>query len=170
MLSTTNYLSFSVVSQQQQGGLPWWVWFVLIVLIIFIFALLWSRLGLGKGGQDLAMPFKDAGTVKEEPKEQVAVPAKAQAIAPAPLQTKDDDLTMIEGIGPRIAAALKEVGISTFAQLAVLDLDTLKKTLRDADLNLADPTSWAEQSKLLVEGKMEELKALQDTLKAGRRA
>lgn len=170
MLSTASYLLFSVVGQQQQNALPWWAWFVLIVLVVFLFALLWGRLGLGKGGGNPAMPFKEAGSVKEEAKVQVVVPGKVQAVAPAPLLTKDDDLTMIEGIGPKIAGTLKDVGISTFAQLAVLDLDTLKKTLRDANLNLADPTSWAEQSKLLVEGKMDELKALQDTLKAGRRA
>jgi predicted flap endonuclease-1-like 5' DNA nuclease len=169
MLSIAKSILFVNVSQQQ-GDLPWWGWFLLIVLILLGFVFLWQRLGLARGGENPAMPFKDAKDVKDEDKPQPTAPAKPQAVAPAPLQTKADDLTVIEGIGPKIATALQEVGITTFAQIAVLDLDTLKKTLRDANLNLADPESWAEQAKLLVEGKMDELKALQATLKGGRRA
>lgn len=170
MLSIAKFILFVNIAQQQQGSLPWWGWFLLIVLILLGFVFLWQRLGLARGGDNTAMPFKDAKDVQGEVKPQATAPAKPQAVAPAPLQTKDDDLTAIEGIGPKIAAALQEVGITTFAQLAVLDLDTLRKTLRDANLNLADPESWAEQARLLVEGKTDALKALQDTLKGGRRA
>ena len=84
---------------------------------------------------------------------------------------KEDDLELIEGIGPKISSVLKTAGIKTFAQLAALDADKVRELLTNTDARLgriSDPTTWAEQSRLAAEGKMEDLKALQDNLKGGR--
>jgi predicted flap endonuclease-1-like 5' DNA nuclease len=37
----------------------------------------------------------------------------------------DDDLEVVEGIGPKIAGVLREAGINTFAQLAAADIAQL---------------------------------------------
>jgi predicted flap endonuclease-1-like 5' DNA nuclease len=56
---------------------------------------------------------------------------------PAPAPTKKtgagqlDDLTIINGIGPRFAEALHAIGISRFAQLAEQDPDDLANQLAD---------------------------------------
>jgi predicted flap endonuclease-1-like 5' DNA nuclease len=98
---------------------------------------------------------------KEEAKPVVAEKA-------APVVHTPDDLVIIEGIGPKIAAILKENGIATFAKLAATDVAKLEQILRDNKLQFAKPDSWPEQAKLAAEGKMDELKELQEKLVAGR--
>jgi predicted flap endonuclease-1-like 5' DNA nuclease len=87
---------------------------------------------------------------------------------PAP----EDDLTMIEGIGPKIAASLKAHGIRTFAQLAHTDVERLQAILAEGGpaFKLAAPAveSWPEQARLAADGAWDQLHALKDTLKAGR--
>ncbi len=81
-----------------------------------------------------------------------------------------DDLKVIEGIGPKIERLLHEAGILTYAQLAATDVERLREILTEAKLiNIADPTTWPEQAALAAAGKWDELKALQDELKGGRR-
>ncbi|MBN1372238.1 MAG: hypothetical protein JW987_09880 [Anaerolineaceae bacterium] len=81
-----------------------------------------------------------------------------------------DDLKLIEGIGPKIDGLLKAAGISTFAELAATDVSRLRELLGDGRFRIADPTTWPEQAALAAEGKLDELKALQDRLNAGRKA
>ncbi len=83
---------------------------------------------------------------------------------------KVDDLTIIEGIGPKIASVFQAAGISTFAQLSQTDVARLEQILHEAGLRLADPSTWAQQARLAGEGKWDELKVLQDNLKGGRQA
>lgn len=79
-----------------------------------------------------------------------------------------DDLTLIEGIGPKIDKILKEAGIATFRQLAEKSPEEIKGILNRAGLRLGDPTSWPEQASLAAQGDWEGLKKLQENLKAGR--
>lgn len=88
----------------------------------------------------------------------------------APLTANGDDLTVIEGIGPKTTTVLKSAGINTFADLAKTKPADLEKLLSDANLNLGDPATWPQQAKLAADGKMDELKKLQDNLKGGRKA
>jgi len=82
----------------------------------------------------------------------------------------DDDLKIIEGIGPAIARILHENGIRTLRQLAKTPTLQLVEILTQANLNrLADPTTWPEQAQLAADGKWDDLAALQGTLKAGRK-
>ena len=82
----------------------------------------------------------------------------------------EDDLRKIEGIGPKISAALKEAGIRTFADLAAKTPAELQAILDEAGFaRISNPETWPEQAKLAAEGQWEALAALQDTLKGGRR-
>ena len=96
---------------------------------------------------------------------------RAPSEAPAPATPRAaDDLTRIEGIGPKISGLLREAGISTFAQLAMTTTERLEKIIADADLSaLADPTTWPAQARMAAEGEWERLDALQEELKGGRR-
>lgn len=80
------------------------------------------------------------------------------------------DLTIIEGIGPKIAEVLKAAGIYSMENLSKTKASKLQQLLKDAGgkYNFADPTSWPEQATLAAAGKMEELKAWQDELLGGR--
>jgi predicted flap endonuclease-1-like 5' DNA nuclease len=182
------------LADQQQGALPWGGWLLLILIIILFFVLLWRWLGLSKGGEHASFPA-DASELKPKdtsqthpssekvaqratPVEPVSFSAPEPAsepvagtATPQPVTAaRPDDLTRIEGIGPKIAGVLQDAGVQTFAQLAAIDAATLEATLKSADLRLADPTSWPEQAKLAAAGKMDELKTLQDSLKGGRHA
>ncbi len=81
-----------------------------------------------------------------------------------------DDLKRIEGIGPVMERVLNEAGITTFADLAARTPEELQAILDAAGVRrITSPETWPEQAKLAAEGRWEELAALQDTLKGGRR-
>ncbi|WP_420148828.1 50S ribosomal protein L17 [Spirosoma sp.] len=90
--------------------------------------------------------------------------------APAATTTSGDDLTKIEGIGPKIAELLNNAGIITFAQLAEAQDETIQQVLTDAGprFNVHDATTWNEQAALARDGKWDELSELQDRLKGGK--
>jgi len=85
---------------------------------------------------------------------------------------REDDLTIIEGIGPSISDSLKKHGIRTFAQLARTGVEQLQAILAEGGpaFKLAAPAvaSWPQQARLAAEGAWDQLHALKDTLKAGR--
>jgi ribosomal protein L13 len=86
--------------------------------------------------------------------------------------SEGDDLTIIEGIGPKIAELLIDNGITTFAQVADASVEDLTKILNEggAKFNAQVSTipSWAEQSALARDGKMEELETLKTELNNGK--
>lgn len=113
---------------------------------------------------------KAATTENTEVKEVVAekaAPAKEAKVEATP---ETDDLTRIEGIGPKVAEVLAEGGITTFAQLAASKAEDVKELLdkSEGNFNAQDPTSWPEQAQLAADGKWDEFKELQDKLNAGR--
>ncbi len=85
-------------------------------------------------------------------------------------ENKEDDLTRIEGIGPKAAEALHEAGITDFAKLAAGKAEDIKEILEksEGNFNAQDPHSWPEQAQLAADGKWDELKELQDKLIGGR--
>jgi len=99
----------------------------------------------------------------EAPKE--AAPKKAKKES----ADKADDLTKIEGIGPKAAEALVNSGIETYAKLAIAKADKIKEILTEASSRMAhlDPTSWPKQAKMAADGKWDELKEWQDNTKGG---
>ncbi|WP_392469909.1 50S ribosomal protein L17 [Sphingobacterium cellulitidis] len=82
-----------------------------------------------------------------------------------------DDLTIVEGIGPKIAEVLAAAGIATYADLAKTDAEKVKEILTEAgsNFNTADPTTWAEQAQLAADGKFEELEKLKAELDGGKK-
>lgn len=109
-------------------------------------------------------PAKKAAAKKAAAPKAEAAPKKAAA------KSAKDDLKVIEGIGPKIAEVFNAAGISTFAELAGTDAAKLREILDEAGSQFAshDPTTWPQQAALAAEGKMDELKALQDELLGGR--
>jgi large subunit ribosomal protein L15 len=84
--------------------------------------------------------------------------------------SKVDDLKLIEGIGPKIADLFISAGIDSFEKLAIATLEDMKSILETGGsrYTMHDPTSWPQQAGLARDGKMEELKELQDRLNAGK--
>lgn len=110
---------------------------------------------------------KDEDSNKED-KTAEAKPAKKAEAAPK-AEAKADDLTKIEGVGPKAAEALAASGVKSYADLADADAEKIKEILTEASSTLAhlDPTSWPKQAKMAADGKWDELKEWQDSVKGG---
>lgn len=78
-----------------------------------------------------------------------------------------DDLTRIEGIGPKTAEALRAAGISTFKALSQGSPYDLLPLLDAAGLPRRDPTTWPAQSALAANGDWDTLETWQDLLHGG---
>ncbi len=80
-----------------------------------------------------------------------ARPTSADGVGAASAPGPDDDLERIEGIGPRIAEALRSQGIRTFARLADSSTDDLRAALERGGVRFAPshPT-WATQAGYLA--------------------
>lgn len=98
----------------------------------------------------------------------------AQAAAPpapaAPAETSEpDDLTKLEGIGPKMAQALIDGGLDTYEKVAAASIDDFKAAIETAGMSFAPSAeSWAEQAGFAARGDWDGLQQLQDTLVSGR--
>jgi len=110
-----------------------------------------------------------------EPKPEKPIRQKSVSIvegAPAPAISSDrDDLTVIEGIGPKIQMLLNQYGIYTYRQLAESDVTKLKEVLAAAGPQLAmhDPGTWPSQANLAANDQWDTLKSVQGFLKGGKK-
>ncbi len=61
-------------------------------------------------------------------------------------------------------------GVHTFAELAATEADQIKAWMEEAGsrYKMHDPTTWPDQAAMARDGKWDELKAWQDTHKAGK--
>jgi len=80
-----------------------------------------------------------------------------------------DDLTSLEGIGPKVAKVLDGIGITTFEALASADYGAVKAALDHAGYQYMDPAGWIEQAVLAARGDVAGLEKLKDSLKGGRK-
>lgn len=80
-----------------------------------------------------------------------------------------NDLTVVEGIGPKINELFNNAGVKTFAQLAKQSVAQMRKVLDDGGsrFRIANPSTWAQQAALAADNKWDELKKLQDNLSGG---
>ncbi len=130
--------------------------------------------GETKGGRKTrrAGRSKKTSTAHAEPeaKQEAVKEEKATAPKEAATESKSDDLTKIEGMGPKAAEALQEAGITSFAKLAASKPEEIKEILDNSGghFNAMDPASWPEQAQLAADEKWDELKELQDKLNGGR--
>ncbi len=86
------------------------------------------------------------------------------------LEKKDaDDLVKIEGIGPKVVKVLKDIGITTYDELARAKVDRIQKALDAAGLQMMNPKGWIAQAKLAAQGDWKGLEKLQSELMGGRK-
>ncbi|PHI21199.1 hypothetical protein CEQ90_04040 [Lewinellaceae bacterium SD302] len=82
----------------------------------------------------------------------------------------NDNLQIIEGVGPKIEGVLHDAGYKTWTELAAADVDALRGVLAAAGsrYKLADPTSWPHQASLAAAGNWDELIRYQKFTDGGR--
>jgi predicted flap endonuclease-1-like 5' DNA nuclease len=134
-----------------------------------ISALTAFSLGLALGLIAVWLYWLQRRVEREVVKTEEATPFRVRVSPPAH-EPEPDDLTRIEGIGPKFASVLRSAGISTYEQLAVSDVDGIRDILRERGLYFADPTTWPEQAELATTGAWDALYDLQEELTAGRRS
>lgn len=182
MLSIFSIFLEQVAPPAQQGqGVPAWLWILIFLLVVLLIWWLLTRsakeepphIEAHHAEEAHAEPAEDhleaPALLKSAAPEPEAPPAVVEAPPPAE-PPKPDDLTVLEGIGPKVQSVLQAAGILTFAQLAAADLGKLKEILEAAGYRYMDPTSWPEQAQLLAKGDMEAFQKLTDSLKGGRKA
>jgi len=146
-----------------QDGLGGLIWVVLIVFLIMVFM---GWLAAKKGWLKKEEESKPVEHGHEELVELASLESKSATVKAATA----DDLTVLEGIGPKVAKLLAGIDISTFESLAKADYGKVKAALDAAGYKYMDPAGWIEQAALAEKGDPEGLKKLQDSLKGGRKA
>ncbi len=114
-------------------------------------------------------PVADEPLFKIPEDETMAFDAPAPVAADLPKGIKQDNLTVVEGIGPKIAEHLTNGGIDTWQKLADAKVERLQEILTEAGprYKMHNPTTWPQQAQLCVDGKWDELNELQDRLDGG---
>ena len=109
-----------------------------------------------------------AATVNAAPKMAAVIDLVAAKKAGFALKNAND-LTVVEGIGPKINELFNNAGVKTFAQLAKQTVPQMRKVLDDGGsrFRIANPSTWAQQAALAADNKWDELKKLQDNLSGG---
>ena len=113
-----------------------------------------------------------AVTIGKKLESSLAEKEQEVATLSARVNAMQDDLSFLDGIGPKISAVLRLAGITSFARLASTDIDRIREILEAENpnlLRLTDPSTWSKQARMAAEGDWEALAALQNDLKNARR-
>jgi predicted flap endonuclease-1-like 5' DNA nuclease len=165
--------SFEPWSQTAQWWLTWWGgWWPSAAQ-----PGLQLMLSPGDAGAPVAVAHASAAGLESAPPQPALAGERPSAVvtpirnAEAARKTAPDDLTRIEGIGPKIAERLQAAGIERFDALAATPVARLQEILllAGARFKLAVPDSWPEQAALLAQGDEAGFAALTARLTAGRR-
>lgn len=108
--------------------------------------------------------IEEAEVVEETVAEAPAVEEEAPKA-----DAKPDNLTKIEGIGPKIAETLAAAGVASFADLAAKSAEEIAEIIKDVRGKHV-PDTWPKQAEMAAAGKWDELKAWQDELDGGKPA
>lgn len=143
-------LALKVLAEGAEGPNTELLWILYIGLAIFVLAILlgwWSA--------------------SRKP-EQVEVTVEAEESKPKRKKAADD-LTKIEGVGPKTVKLLNRAGIETFEDLAQAKAADVQKLLDGAGLQMMNPEGWIDQAKLAAKDDWDGFEKLQRELKGGRR-
>lgn len=134
-------------SDSKQGGIPNWVWVVIIGLpILYLLRhLIWW----------LVCPSYERLASHE-----IDPPRPA----PEPESRQVDDLTTIKGIGPKLSQALRDSGVWSFTQLALISDQQLSGAISRANARISNSETWKKQAELAAHGAWDELKEYQKTI------
>ena len=148
---------------EAQSGVGVYVWVFLGIFFIMVF--------LGWLAASRGWLKKEAEPTQTEHTHDLhaAGPALVEPVQDTHAVTGKDDLTSLEGIGPKVAKVLAGINITTFDDLAKADYAHLKTALDAAGYKYMDPAGWIDQARFAAKGDMVGLKKLQDTLKGGRK-
>jgi predicted flap endonuclease-1-like 5' DNA nuclease len=122
---------------------------------------------------DAAVAERSTPEVTEAPPEPIAAAISAPPVEAAevlaPPEKQPDNLTLIEGIGPKTAAALAEAGITSFAQIATMKPDELIQAARAHGARVGKADTWPEQAHRIISGNLTDVEDYQARIRSGTR-
>ncbi len=131
--------------------------FVLVLALVF---LLRGRKGLPEKREyrdvlsEGAAPAARNSALIDAPPAAAITPPPVMAEAPSTAADEGDDLTRIKGLGPKISAALRALGVTRYAEIAAWTEADVARI--DAQLGAfagrATRDNWIEQARLLAGG------------------
>jgi predicted flap endonuclease-1-like 5' DNA nuclease len=85
-------------------------------------------------------------------------------------KVKNNDLKIIEGIGPKIEELFHSAGIHTWLNLSETSIDKCNQILKEGGDRFAihNPSTWPKQASMAAQGLWAELKQWQDSLDGGK--
>ncbi len=85
-------------------------------------------------------------------------------------KVKQDDLKIVEGIGPKIEGLFHNFNIKTWKALSETSADKCQEVLNSGGdrYRIHDPASWPMQAKMAYEGQWKKLRKWQDKHKSGK--
>ena len=164
---------FSILAQSNTGSD--WNWFLTFIVVVIILAV--ALIIQAMFSKEEAAELEPHEGVAHDAAEEVAVdeaqPESEPGSEPEPESESEapaepDDLKILEGVGPKVAAILSENGITTFAQLADTSVEKLDQILDDNNLHMLHPGSWPQQARLAADGDWEAFEKLTEELHGGR--
>ncbi len=109
--------------------------------------------------EEINVPITETNVIEPLPPASAVTP-------PAPAITAQD-LVRIDGIGPKIAAALYAAGIDSFEKLSSASKDRLRQILSDAGIRLAPSlNTWAAQAAFAARGDWEGMNRYNESRKS----
>ena len=83
---------------------------------------------------------------------------------------KQDDLKVVEGIGPKIEQLFFDIGITTWKQLAETPVEKCQEMLnaQGERYKIHRPATWPKQAEMAYQGQWAELAKWQDEMKGGK--
>lgn len=172
-----------------EGSQNWWLWLLLLIILILLVWWLLQREAAQASTPQSKQSTVTVVTAPVKPSPAPSAPVTAATIAHlsasrvAPTVTSTvappvaptvpaamaEDLTKIEGIGPKINGVLHAAGIKTFADLSKAEVRQLRQILVGVGMKVNDPTTWPEQAALAATGDWAGLQKMQEQLNGGRR-
>lgn len=119
-----------------------------------------------KGG---SVDTQRSGFVSESVSHSIPFDSSA-AFAVLGKKVKENDLKVVEGIGPKIEELFNASGILTWKSLSETSVEKCNSILESAGERFVihNPTTWPRQAQLAYEGKWKDLKEWQDVLDGGK--
>ncbi len=146
-------------SMQTANDTIGWGWYLLVVLAALA-GIIWWMYSQSRKQSKQQSQSSEKEQQKQEISERPTTPRKERS---------QDDLTVIEGIGPKVASVLKDAGITNFDSLSNADPAEVKNVLNEAGLQMMNPDGWIEQAEFAAKEDWDGLQKLQGELKGGRR-
>jgi len=118
--------------------------------------------------EEIVLGSRSTEEVEEENTEEAAV--EEVAVENPFAKYKENDLKIIEGIGPKISAVLIDAGVDTWEKVAEMQAEEIKKILIKAGnrFKIHDPSTWPQQAEFAANANWTKLKEYQDYLVGGK--